>query len=121
MQAVLVDNDFDSVGNKKSIEELRHEMVRFGKAKDGRRKNTLFTVRLGDVIFFGVARTHSKLDKFDKVFGKLLASDRCSLAMKSFQGKFSCLDTMRKTGLRKCGVVQKQDVKVLLDLFKRLK
>lgn len=78
-------------------------------------KNTLYTIRHDDLIYFGIARCHSRLDTFHKHLGTQIASDRCHLAVEEF------LDTtiedfvVHHSGLR--GVVRADSVPVLLEYF----
>ena len=43
---------------------------------DDTRKNTLFTIRIGDFIYFGIARCNLKHDKFNKHIGRISAEKR---------------------------------------------
>jgi hypothetical protein len=52
--------------------------IRYGRdpGNYSRRKNTLATVRKGDLIYFAIAKCNSKLDKFDQTMGKMKAYER---------------------------------------------
>jgi hypothetical protein len=55
---------------------MQKEMFRYGVGENGR-KDTLFTFREGELIFFGIARCNLKVgDKFDREKGRLIAQKR---------------------------------------------
>jgi hypothetical protein len=54
--------------------------VRYNHDKHGR-KDTLYTVKLGDNVFFGIAKLNAKADKFNKEEGIKLAKKRCEEAL----------------------------------------
>lgn len=93
------------------------ERIRFGRTKSKTPKNTLITKRYDGVIFFGVARCHSKLDYFSKRLGKHVATERLYLAVeepKAHYQQHGALN-LHPNGLRGFCVVQ--EVKQLLQYF----
>ena len=50
----------------------RKEMIRYSRARDGHKKNTLYTRRYKGLIFYGISRLN-KTDKFNKEQGLDLA------------------------------------------------
>jgi len=61
------------------------EMVRYTKTENGQRKNTLFTFRNGDNVFFGVSRCRLGTDKFNRELGLHIAKERSLKALKAEQ------------------------------------
>lgn len=76
-------------------------------------KNTLSTVRRGDIIYFGIARCNSLLDRFNRDTGKLIASNRAVLA--ASEGGLTDGFELHNSGLR--GSVGVQNIKLLLQYF----
>lgn len=69
------------------MSELR-ERVRFGRfdkpnRRNGQRRSVLVTVQEGNEIFFGIAKCHSKLDRWDKETGLRLARLRVQVAQQA--------------------------------------
>jgi hypothetical protein len=55
---------------------MKNEMTRYSNLGNGR-KDTLFTFREGDTVFFGISRCNVKAgDVFDKTKGRLIAQGR---------------------------------------------
>jgi len=78
-------------------------------------KNTLVTIREGDLIYFGIARCHNQLDVFRKTLGTKIATRRCNLAVAEFNDITTENFTMHSSGLR--GVVKADSIPVLLQYF----
>ena len=77
-------------------------------------KNTLYTVRRGEFIHFGIARCHSKLDRFNKSKGRDIASNRARLALEENEIPADAL-LLHESGLR--GTINANGAKNLLDYF----
>lgn len=78
-------------------------------------KNTLTTVRNGNMVYFGIARCNSGLDRFSKNIGKLIASNRAEIA--AVEGGIRSTDLeIHKSGLR--GSVGLDKIKTLLQYFR---
>lgn len=78
-------------------------------------KNTLVTVRNGDLVYFGIARCHSRLDTFKKTLGTKIATERCNLAVEEFGDVTTENFTLHASGLR--GVVRLDSIQALLRYF----
>lgn len=97
------------------------ERVRYGRVSTttDRRvpKNTLLTIRNGDLIHFGIARCHSELDRFRKDIGRLIASNRANLAVN--EANVTTEDfVLHSSGLR--GTVKVESVRALLQYFRNI-
>ena len=81
-------------------------------------KNTLTTIRYRNMVYFGIARCNSKLDRFNKNTGKLIASNRAKLALQ--EGEIYNVENLElhKSGLR--GSVDLNNIKSLLEYFKTI-
>jgi len=78
-------------------------------------KNTLSTIRNGELIHFGIARCHIPLDRFDKSTGKLIATNRANLAAREEYEQNNTGLKIHHSGLR--GTVELSNIKVLLNYF----
>jgi hypothetical protein len=89
-------------------------MVRYGR-QDGKPKNTLYTIRRGDVIYFGIARCDPRHDQFRKDAGKHIACERALLAVDEVgESEVSDFDPHR-SGLR--GACTREAVVKMLRYF----
>jgi hypothetical protein len=89
-------------------------------------KNTLLTIRNGDLVHFGIARCNTKFDRFKKDIGKLIAKNRARVAASEAgvggipgkQLKASDVDglILHHSGLR--GTIKIDNIKILLKYFK---
>jgi hypothetical protein len=80
-------------------------------------KNTLLTIRNGDLIHFGIARCNSELDRFRKDIGKLIASNRANLAVNEANVTTENF-VLHNSGLR--GTVKVDSIRALLQYFKNI-
>lgn len=110
----------------------RMERVRYSRVKVGIDnrvpKNTLLTIRDGDLVHFGIARCNTKFDRFNKNIGKLIAKNRARVAageagvggMPGRQLKASDIEDfiLHHSGLR--GTVKVSSIKALLEYFKNI-
>jgi hypothetical protein len=90
-------------------------MVRYGRTTDGAPKNVLFTIRRGETIYFGISRCNTKHDSFRKAKGKLIASERASLAAEEVSDQEVSDFAPHDSGLR--GVCTKEKVVQMLQYF----
>ena len=74
-------------------------------------KNTLYTIRRGEFVHFGIARCHSKLDRFNRAKGRDIAAGRAHLALE--ENNENAL--LHESGLR--GTINADSIKNLLDYF----
>jgi hypothetical protein len=89
-------------------------MVRYGR-QDGKPKNTLYTIRKNDTIYFGISRCNAKHDQFRKEAGKHIASERALLAVDEFAADQVSDFTLYQNGLR--GVCPTEKVIEMLQYF----
>ena len=108
------------------------ERVRYGRVNTKNNvkapKNTLFTFRDGELIYFGIARCNNVFDAFRKETGKLIAKNRAKTAASEFgvggvsenQLRASEIDglELHRSGLR--GVVNINEIKALLRYFNNI-
>lgn len=78
-------------------------------------KNTLVTIREGDLVYFGIARCNVNLDIFRKTLGTEIAARRCNLAKDEFNDVTGEAFTLHRSGLR--GVAKVDGIKSLLQYF----
>lgn len=110
---------------------MKSETVRIRYSRDTNRvpKNTLATMRVEGKIYFGIARCHSKLDRFRRDAGTDVACGRLMLAVDEGAYDHGVPNYQLHAGeygdmfvhcnkLR--GVVHVDDVKELLDYFDRI-
>ena len=91
-------------------------------------KNTLLTIRDGDLVHFGISRCNTKFDRFNKNIGKLIAKNRARVAASEAgvggipgrQLKASDVEDfiLHYSGLR--GTVKIDSIKALLEYFKNI-
>lgn len=99
-------------------------MVRYSKLENDR-KDTLFTFREGDLLFFGISRCNVKSgDKFDREKGMMIAKNR---ATKAFDLVKAGLEKPAEDGnmdnvnyFAHYGCIPLKDVKSLLQYFRTL-
>lgn len=89
-------------------------MVRYGRV-NGVPKNCLYTIRKGDIIYFGIARCNNKHDCFRKDNGKLIASERAVLAVEELGNSLVSDFAPHRLGLR--GACPKSAVIKMLQYF----
>jgi len=102
----------------------RAERVRYGRVDVTTRgervpKNTLLTIRDGDLVYFGIVRCNSRLDRFSKNTGKLIAKNRARLAANETKEVVKVAKDKLAThfsGLR--GTVGVDNIRDLLQYFK---
>lgn len=90
------------------------KMVRYGRL-NGVPKNTLFTIRNGNVIYFGISRCCMQHDHPNKEIGKFIASERASLAKKEMSDVTVDDLTIHRGGFR--GAVNTNKIIDLLRYF----
>lgn len=111
----------DSVRIRYSRVEKNRRWVKQGMDDEGRwvsdraPKNTLATVRLGDLVFFGIARCNTKMDTFYRWMGTEIAMSRAEKAIEEMLGMPVENLTVHRSGLR--GVVSAEDIPALLGYF----
>lgn len=97
-------------------------MIRFGHYKNDR-KDTLFTVKDGNYIWFGIARCNLKVgDKFDRDLGKTIAQGRALKAQKFFaenqvETEAEDFDIAQVASFFPMGRVKDTQIKNLLQYF----
>ena len=115
-----------------SKEPGRKEMIRYSRARDGHKKNTLYTKRYKGLIFYGISRLN-KSDKFDRERGLDLAKTRAEDALIEYKAygkvspdcyngcglftKYANLVTMKGSYY---GWVHPRDVVILLQHFRKM-
>lgn len=100
--------------NQNIISEMKYR-IRYGRDKKGQPKNTLVTTQVGDLIYFGIARCKTKVDRAKKDLGKQIALGRLDSAFK--------WDTTHKDWKLEgslYGCINIEDVKKLLEYFKNI-
>jgi hypothetical protein len=91
--------------------------IRYGRNKKGSPKNTLVTIRDGELLYFGISRCNVKVgDTFQKDAGKHIAYERALLS--SAECPVSDGLCVHKSGLR--GVVEKESVRKLIEYFENI-
>ena len=96
--------------------------VRYGRLNNRMPKNTLVTIKDGDKIYFGIARCHSKMDKFRKDIGIKTATIRAESAYRASNGK-TYSDGVGEISLNKSGllgVATMNSIKTLLNYFQNI-
>jgi hypothetical protein len=86
-------------------------MIRYGKVNN-QTKNCLFTIRKGETIYFGISRCNKKHYNFLKAKGKLIASERATIAAEVYEQEVSDFE-VHESGLR--GVCPKSQVVEMLQ------
>lgn len=98
-------------------------MYRYGN-KGNNRKDVLYTIRDGELIFFGIACCNLRIgDKFDKTLGRKIAHDRAHKGMKLFKdGQESAPGTgiAEATDFYAYGAIHQSEIKGLLTYFHNL-
>jgi hypothetical protein len=97
------------------MEKVRN-MIRYSR-HEGKynRKNTLFTVRVGEKVFFGISRCNLRAgDRFNKKQGTLVAQGRAALA-RAEEAPAQMSVNLHDSGLR--GWCYMHDLPVLFDFF----
>ncbi len=98
-------------------------MVRYGKLNNDR-KDTLFTFRSEDKIFFGIARCNVKVgDAFDKELGRKIAQNRALKAQEVFTTEKVNLENSDIANLKEFvsyGAIPVTEIKSLLSYFRSL-
>lgn len=98
---------------------MNRTMVRYSRVNGTRNpKNTLVTVRVDDLVFFGIARCNRN-DCFTKYLGKEIATSRMELAVtegptRLYVSEFGEVE-LHESGLR--GLVDQDNIPALLDYF----
>jgi hypothetical protein len=90
-------------------------MVRYGRETNGKPKNTLYTIRKGESIYFGISRCNHKFDQFRKDAGKHIAAERAVLAAEEHEGLPVSDFEPHERGLR--GVCTRSAIVELLQYF----
>jgi len=90
--------------------------VRYGKINN-QAKNTLVTVRDGDVIYFGISRCRLNADKMNKVEGKKLATVRANVALHGSTNLTLQEGTLFVHKSNMFGKVHHSEIKKLLEYF----
>ena len=93
------------------------EKVRYSRTRSGR-KNTLYTQRIGPVIYYGIARCNLKEDRFSKDQGLSLAKSRLAQAKQS--DELPNITGELRVREKLSGAVYVGDVKALLRQFDSL-
>lgn len=102
-------------------------MVRYSTNVEGSdRKDTLFTFREGELVFFGIARCNLRVgDKFDRELGKKIAQGRALKAQSLVaSGKEAPTEGQNLDGVQdnvSYGCIPVSQVKSLLNYFHTLK
>jgi len=93
--------------------------IRYGRAPGNYslRKNTLATARKGEMIYFGIAKCHSKLDKFDRTEGKMRAYERLLEALLHETTNQATLSYFMVTPDGTCGYITIDNIAKLLQYF----
>jgi len=81
-------------------------------------KNTLLTIRDGELVHFGIARCNIDLDRFSKNTGKLIATNRANLAAREEYTLNSVGLKIHHSGLR--GTVELANIVALLQYFQNV-
>lgn len=90
-------------------------MVRYSRSTNGRPKNTLYTIRRGETIYFGISRCNPKFDQFRKDAGKHIAAERAVLAVEEHEATPVSDFEPHERGLR--GVCTRAAIVDLLQYF----
>jgi hypothetical protein len=102
---------------------MEKSMVRYGKLNSDR-KDTLFTFRSEDKIFFGIARCNVKVgDVFDKELGRKIAQNRALKAQEVFKSGNVALESGNIEDMKEFipyGGIPVADIKSLLNYFRSL-
>ena len=91
-------------------------MIRYGRTANNRPKNTLYTIRVDNQVYFGISRCNTEQDQFSKAHGRYIASGRAELALEDGADSEDML--VHVSGLR--GVVAAEKVDKLLTYFKQI-
>jgi len=97
----------------------RTTRVRYSRLEKRRPKNTLFTMREGDMVYFGIARCNVSADVFHKAIGTYIAEQRAGLA-KDETGMYNTTNNLRlhDSGLR--GYTTVDNVKDVVKYFRNI-
>ncbi len=93
------------------------ERTKEGKLKKTSPKNTMVTMRDGDIIYFGIARCRIEVDTMSKDEGKRIAKFRADLAASHVAGAWKTDGTLAVHRSGVFGQVHKDEVLKLLKYF----
>lgn len=91
-------------------------MIRYGRTANNQPKNTLYTIKVNNQVYFGISRCKIEQDQFSKVHGRYIASGRAELALEDGADSDDML--VHVSGLR--GVVAAEKVGKLLQYFEQV-
>jgi len=95
----------------------KKEMFRYGTAANSG-KNTLFTIRDGNLIFYGISECNLKIgDKYDKALGKKIAIGRAIEAKRLFEDNTPVTFDDGGDKANRMGVISTDYIRALLDYF----
>lgn len=94
--------------------------IRYGRLTNRAPKNTLITVKVDDVVYFGIARCNVKMDVFHKEIGKYIALQRADMVASDTVLDYDLVGNLKvhKSGLRGC--VPVENAKDILDHFRNI-
>lgn len=88
--------------------------IRYSRDENRIPKNTLATIRDGSIIYYGISRCNTKLDKFDKQEG----AERATIRVRTAFDLLSGLESTKNSELAGC--VHEDDIKDLLEYFNNI-
>ncbi len=98
----------------------KKEVFRYGPT-DNSGKNTLFTTRDGNLIFYGISECNLKIgDKYNKELGKKIAIGRAIEAKRLFEEEVPVNFNDGDAKANRMGVIAEHNIKELLYYFDNL-
>lgn len=104
------------------MSEITTTRVRYSRlgSKDRSPKNTLVTIRKGDLIYFGIARCNLKADRFNKSVGRHIATRRATKVFEDSEIDYAETNgvSLHSSCLRGCARLA--DVKKVVNYFRQV-